>query len=476
MSICTLFRQFVTSKQLLKCSIKTLKFQAPKWFTGRTMIRTISTNTSLKRKAEVTMLPNGVFIDSGSASETVETNGSAHFLEHLLFKGTQKRTRMSLEKEVENIGGQLNAYTSREHTVYYSKVFKRDVNQAIDILSDILLYSKLETDAIEEEKYVILREMEEVEKNVEEVIFDQLHTSVFRGNPLSFTILGPPQNISNMNREILSSRLATQYTPKRMVFVGVGDINHSDFVNTVNSHMGSLRNISGMSNEPVVPKPTFFPIDTIEKLDDKDTGHIAVAYEAAGWKNPQHFTFLLIQSLLSYYDSANDAFLPGSLSIHPSVTIMSKKLTPHSFVAFNGFTTIYKNTGLFGFYMKASADNLMTYVNELGCYINGLPYSLTEEYLDIAKRQLRRQILESLESTTSICEDIGRHLLVYNKHFSALEFLQIIENITKEQVIHILLNHVNRNPVAFAAQMPYEMKQPSANDLRLAKCGYLSHT
>jgi mitochondrial-processing peptidase subunit beta len=125
------------------------------------------------------------------------------------------------------------------------------------------------------------------------------------------------------------------------------------------------------------------------RADDKDTGHIVVAYEAAGWTNPQHFTFLLLQSLLSYYDSANDSFIPGALSIHPSVKMMSKKHTLNSFVAFNGFTTIYKNTGLFGFYMKASADNLMTYVNELGCYINGLPYSLTQEYLDIAKRQLR---------------------------------------------------------------------------------------
>jgi processing peptidase subunit beta len=111
----------------------------------------------------------GVWIDAGSRYETAKNNGAAHFLEHMAFKGTSKRTREMLEVEIENIGGHLNAYTSREQTVYYAQCFKNDIPQAVDILSDILQNSLLDPDAIERERGVILREMEEVEKSQEEV-------------------------------------------------------------------------------------------------------------------------------------------------------------------------------------------------------------------------------------------------------------------------------------------------------------------
>merc|ERR1712137_109715 len=133
----------------------------------------------------------GVWIDAGSRAETDKTNGTAHFLEHLAFKGTQKRTQQQLELEIENMGGHLNAYTSRENTVYYAKAFNNDVPAAVDILSDILQNSKLEAQAIERERDVILREQEEV-------VFDHLHATAFQGQPLGRTILGPKENIQSI--------------------------------------------------------------------------------------------------------------------------------------------------------------------------------------------------------------------------------------------------------------------------------------
>lgn len=137
----------------------------------------------------------GVWIGAGSRYETAQNNGAAHFLEHMAFKGTAKRTQQQLELEIENMGGHLNAYTSREQTVYYAKVFKKDVPRAVDILSDILQNSKLDDAAIERERDVILREMEEVNKQQEEVIFDRLHETAFMGNGLGRTILGPIENV-----------------------------------------------------------------------------------------------------------------------------------------------------------------------------------------------------------------------------------------------------------------------------------------
>jgi processing peptidase subunit beta len=123
----------------------------------------------------------GVWIDAGSRSETASTNGTAHFLEHMAFKGTNKRTQHALELEVENLGAHLNAYTSREQTVYYAKSFRKDVGQSVEIIADILTGSKLEGAAIERERDVILREQEEVDKMMEEVVFDHLHAVAFQG-------------------------------------------------------------------------------------------------------------------------------------------------------------------------------------------------------------------------------------------------------------------------------------------------------
>jgi mitochondrial-processing peptidase subunit beta len=123
----------------------------------------------------------GVWIDAGSRAETDTTNGTAHFLEHMAFKGTGRRSQHALELEVENLGAHLNAYTSREQTVYYAKSFRKDVPQAVDIISDILQNSKLEGGAIERERDVILREQQEVDKQYEEVVFDHLHSVAYQG-------------------------------------------------------------------------------------------------------------------------------------------------------------------------------------------------------------------------------------------------------------------------------------------------------
>jgi hypothetical protein len=160
--------------------------------------RSYATVRNLGPLTEVTTLPNGltvateahshaqtatvgVWIDAGSRAETDETNGTAHFLEHMAFKGTGRRSQHALELEVENLGAHLNAYTSREQTVYYAKSFRKDIPKAVDIISDILQNSKLENAAVERERDVILREQQEVDKQLEEVVFDHLHAVAFQG-------------------------------------------------------------------------------------------------------------------------------------------------------------------------------------------------------------------------------------------------------------------------------------------------------
>jgi mitochondrial-processing peptidase subunit beta len=197
-------------RSMVSVSVFTLGLVNPRVLIGSCVrqraLRSFATATSLPSPVtEVTTLSNGltvateahpsaqtatvgVWIDAGSRAETDKTSGTAHFLEHMAFKGTGKRSQHALELEVENLGAHLNAYTSREQTVYYAKAFRKDVPQAVDIISDILQNSKLDAGAVERERDVILREQQEVDKQLEEVVFDHLHAIAFQS---AFTLCIP---------------------------------------------------------------------------------------------------------------------------------------------------------------------------------------------------------------------------------------------------------------------------------------------
>ena len=183
----------------------------------------------------------GVWIDAGSRYETSRNNGAAHFLEHMAFKGTSSRTQRQLEIEIENMGGHLNAYTSREQTVYFARVFGGDVGRAAEILSDILLNSRLGSESIMRERDVILREMKEVNRHEEELVLDHLHATAFSTSGLGRTILGPEENIRNLSRDDLREYIDTHYLAPGMVVAGAGDVDHGELCELAERYFGGGR-------------------------------------------------------------------------------------------------------------------------------------------------------------------------------------------------------------------------------------------
>ncbi|KAJ2360817.1 Mitochondrial-processing peptidase subunit beta, partial [Coemansia sp. RSA 2611] len=210
---------------------------------GRTQITTLPNGFTVASETNpsVKTATVGVWVNSGSRSETSKDNGSAHFLEHMAFKGTSARSQHDIELLIENMGAHLNAYTSREQTVYYAKAFERDVPAAVEVLSDILQNSKLNEAAIERERDVILREQEEVEKIMEEVVFDHLHATAFQNSPLGYTILGPRENIMSITKADLEQYISRNYTADRMVLVGAGGVSHDALVRLAEKHFGSVK-------------------------------------------------------------------------------------------------------------------------------------------------------------------------------------------------------------------------------------------
>lgn len=249
----------------------------------------------------------GIFVDAGSRYENASNNGVAHFLEHMIFKGTKSRTRAQLEEKIENMGGHLNAYTSREHTVYFAKVFKQDVSSAVEILSDILQNSEFSTSAVEEERGVILREMEEVEKNKDEVVFDKLHETAYPEAGLGRTILGPRENIQKMQAEDLRSYIKTHYTGPRVVVSGAGAVDHEELAGLADKHFGALPGHDAADGALVTAPtdPAHFVGSEIRVRDDAQVStHVAVGFETGGWTDAHSFPLQVMQQLLGSWDES----------------------------------------------------------------------------------------------------------------------------------------------------------------------------
>ncbi|KAF7330976.1 hypothetical protein MVEN_02437700 [Mycena venus] len=390
----------------------------------------------------------GVWIDAGSRAETDATNGTAHFLEHMAFKGTGKRTQHALELEVENIGAHLNAYTSREQTVYYAKSFRKDVPTAVDIISDILQNSKLENSAIERERDVILREQQEVDKQMEEVVFDHLHSVAFQQQPLGRTILGPKANILSIKRDDLDTYIKTNYTADRMVLVGAGGVEHGELVKLAEKHFSSLP----VSPNPIRlgaaahSKPSFVGSEVRLRDDELNAAHIAIAVEGVGWSSPDYFPMMVLQSVFGNWDR--------SLGSAPHLSSKLSDIVASNGLAnsFMSFSTSYADTGLWGIYMVS--ENLMN-LDDLTHFTlrewTRMSMEPTSVEVERAKSQLKAGLLLGLDGTTAIAEDIGRQLVTTGRRMSPLQIEQAVDAVSLEDITRVAKKYLWDKDIALAA-------------------------
>jgi len=372
----------------------------------------------------------GVWIDAGSRYETAQNNGVAHFLEHLSFKGTSKRTQHRLELEIENMGGHLNAYTSREQTVYFAKVFKDDVENAVEILSDILLNSELDEEAIERERDVILREMTEVNKQQEELVLDHLHATAFQGTGLGRTILGPEENIRSLKRDDLVNYIKTHYTAPRMVIAGAGAVEHSQLCDLSNKYFGDVPTVSPSTAdlEVAMDPAVFTGSDYLVKFNSDDTAHIALAYQTASWTSEYAFPLMLMQIILGSYDRTM------GLGKNHASRLCQEVAEQELANAMSAFNTCYKDTGLFGIYAvvpdKKVDDFCWTLMNNLV----RLCYHVSDEEVERAKLSLKATMLMGLDGHNNVAEDIGRQLLTYGRRMTPAEVFSRIDAIESSDI------------------------------------------
>jgi processing peptidase subunit beta len=199
------------------------------------------------------------------------------------------------------MGAHLNAYTSREQTVFYAKCLSKDVSKAVEILGDIIQNSKLGEAEIERERGVILREMQEVESNLQEVVFDHLHATAFQGTPLGNTILGPTKNIKSINKQDLQEYISTHYSTPRIVLAAAGGVEHNDLVKLAEKELSKLKN-SYDGKSPALTPCRFTGSEVRVRDDSIPLAHIAVAVEGCGWTDQDNVPLMVANTLIGAWD------------------------------------------------------------------------------------------------------------------------------------------------------------------------------
>lgn len=368
-------------------------------------------------------------------------------------QGTGKRTQHQLEVEIENMGAHLNAYTSREQTVYYAKVFKEDVPRAVEILSDILLNSEYSEAAVAKERSVILREAEEVGRDGQEVVLDLLHETAFQGHGLARTILGPEKNIRSIAREDLKAYVAANYTAPRMALVGAGAVDHAQLEALAKEHFGGVAS-SPAPGSPAAPRePVLFTGSDLRERDDSmPEGHVAIAFPTPGAASPHTITFQVMQQILGSWDRAT---APGKASASPLCQAVAENGLAHSLTSFH---TQYQDTGLFGVYAVAEATTLNDLMWHVMDNFVRLAHTVSDEEVERAKVQLKASTLAHLDDTSAICEDIGRNVLNLGRRLSPAELFARIDAVDTAAVKGAAKEYISDHDFALAALGPiYEL-------------------
>ncbi|WJZ80119.1 hypothetical protein VitviT2T_000059 [Vitis vinifera] len=393
----------------------------------------------------------GVWIDSGSRFESDATNGVAHFLERMVFKGTEKRPARVLVEEIGSMGGHLSACTSREHTAYCAEVMDENVPKALDLLSDMLQHSCFREDQMERERDLILQQIKEAEGPSKDIIFDHLHATAFQYTPLGRTVLGSAKNIKTIHKSHIKDYISAHCAAHRMVISAAGAVKHEDIVEQVKKTFTKLSANPSVTSQLVAEKPAVFTGSEVRIIDDDlPLAQFAVAFKGASWTDPDSIALMVIKLMLgSWNKNAGGGKHMGSQLVQ-RVAINE---IAECMMAFN---TNYKDTGLFGVYAVAKPDCLDDLAYAIMLEISKLPYRVSEEDVIRARNQLKSSLLLHINGLSHVVEDIGRQLLTYGRRIPLAELFARIDAVDANTVKRIANRFIFDRDIAIAALGPIQ--------------------
>ncbi|XP_072329233.1 cytochrome b-c1 complex subunit 1, mitochondrial-like [Scyliorhinus torazame] len=403
----------------------------------------------------------GVWIDVGSRYETEKNNGVSNFLEHVILKGTKKHSQLVLEEVVESLGAHLSAYTSREHSAYYMKSLVKDLPKAVELLGDLIQNSSLSEPDLEHGRKLILQEVQEMESNLEEVVFDHLHSTAFQGTPLGYTVVGPTDNIKSLSHSNLAEFMANHYKAPRIVVAASGGIRHDEVLGLAKQHFGEIPFTYKDDVIPVLAPCRFTGSQLLVRDDAMPLAHIAIAVEGVGSSNPDMVPLSIGSTLIGNWDrtyggGANQSSRLAQISVENKLG--------HSFQSFN---TCYSDTGLWGIHLVCDGLSIEDMLHFAQGEWMRLCTSVTESEVTRAKNTLKTHMVAHLDGTTPACADIGRQVLSYGRPISLAEWNARIDAVDAQVLRDVCSRYIYDKCPAIAAIGPIE-QLPDYNRIRSA--------
>jgi len=367
----------------------------------------------------------GIWVKVGSRNETPDKNGISHFLEHMFFKGTKKRSATDIAVDIDSLGGDLNAFTSRENTVFYVKILDEYIDKGIELLSDIFLHSTFLADEVEKEKGVIKEEIKLVEDTPDDHIHDLFSQTVWGDTGLGQPVLGRRETIKSFTREDLAFHVKKYYGTSDTVVSCAGNFNPDTVIDLLNHHFGSLRR----GSEPELFSPPCFKADVALFPKDLSETHLCLGVEALPFASEDRYAISILNTILG-----------SSVSSRLFQEVREKKGFAYSIYS---FSSSYIDTGFWAVYAGTSRKKTLAVTELIIKEMQGLYSSITDIELRRAKDQLKGNIVLGLESTSSRMQSIARQEMYFGRNFSQSEIMKSIESVTMEQVKDLSYRLVN---------------------------------
>jgi predicted Zn-dependent peptidase len=358
----------------------------------------------------------GVWVDAGTRHEKAHVNGISHLLEHMAFKGTDKRSAQDIAEQIEAVGGQINAYTSREHTAYYAKILKEDTKLATDIIADILQNSVLASEELEKEQTVVIQEIGQSLDTPDDIIFDYFQATAYPEQPLGRPVLGTVDLVRSMNRDIISNYMKDNYTVDRMILSAAGNIQHEDLVTLAQENFGHL-----ISSSKPYTETAKYHGGHYKEHRELEQVHIVMGFEGVAYHHPSYHAASVLSTLLG-----------GGMSSRLFQEIREKRGLVYSIYS---FSSSYDDTGLFGIYAGTSPEDSEKIIPIICDELLKITQDITETELQRAKAQIKASLLMSLESSGARCEQLVRHLQIFGEPQSIKETIKKIEAIDRKAII-----------------------------------------
>ncbi|HWK46358.1 MAG TPA: pitrilysin family protein [Stellaceae bacterium] len=382
----------------------------------------------------------GVWVDVGTRNEPAEINGVAHLLEHMAFKGTERRSAQAIAEEIETVGGHLNAYTSREQTAYYAKVLKEDVPLAVDILADILQHSVFDEAELNRERTVILQEIGQAQDTPDDVIFDHFQERAFPDQAMGRPTLGEAEIIRAIAPGTVADYMHAHYSASRMVLAGAGRVDHDRLVDLADKAFNALP-----PARPAPVEPARYDGGDFRDARELEQVHLVLGFPCVSYTDPDYYATSVLSTVLG-----------GGMSSRLFQEIREKRGLVYSVYS---FASSYADGGLFGIYAGTGEDEVAELVPVLCDEVLRVGDTLTEAELERARAQLKASILMGLESSSSRSEQAASQLLIYGRTIPTAEIVAQVEAVDRATVARVARTMFGHVPTV-AALGPIDQVEP----------------